>query len=98
MVAGDTSKKNVENIQTRIAEKRLTSTGRSGLMTCLIVYEQVEAAALLLSLGVDNQLTGRLTSERVLQQQQQQQQSSTASGVTETLRQREPQQQSRSQR
>jgi len=29
MVAGDTSKKNVENIQTRIAEKRLTSTGKS---------------------------------------------------------------------
>jgi hypothetical protein len=48
MVAGDTSKKNVENIQTRIAEKRLMSTGKPELLvTCLIVYEQVEALAAL---------------------------------------------------
>jgi hypothetical protein len=55
MVAGDTSKKNVENIQTRIAEKRLTSTGKSKLMNSSFRnkqrQQQQQPPALLLSLG-----------------------------------------------
>jgi len=54
MVAGDTSKKNVENIQTRIAEKRLTSTGKSKLMNSSFrnkQRQQQQPPALLLSLG-----------------------------------------------